>query len=1189
MPPVGKRLNDFEHCFKRPDMYLGSIASERQKVWIYSDDDKCFRHEEVDYNQGLDRIFIEVISNAIDNRWRSEQQNIKMSKITIDADKETGEISVYNDGAYIPVEMQKFDYTDHKTGKKIVEECYPAENYFGSFRSSTNYDDDEERKTSGRNGVGCKITVCFSKVFTVEHTDPSNKKKFTQVFKNHGSKRTEPCIERYQAKTGYTKISFIPDYEAFGYADGMTDDFFNLIYRHAFDTAMITGLNVYFNGEKLKVNDLEKYARMYYPGCRAMSFAIKSKKSVSEAVIIDKSTVEVPEDNTLPQVGQISFVNGVPTHLGGVHVKKWQEAIFTSLVKYMNSKAKKNDPQVSSKDMFPYFVMFVKCEVDKPKFHSQSKDLLVEPAPTIVKPTEEQMAKIAKWPFKKLLIEKLLTGKERKLTKNVKTEKRVSLGTKGQDANKAGTKKGVECTLHITEGLSAMTLALQGISELPGDNDLNGVLAIKGKFINAVKQSLSKVSSNEEVQMLIKMMGLKHGVDYTDDDNYKKLRYGTINTFCDADKDGDHIRGLLIAFFWKQYPSLIARKKFLYSLSSPILVVKHSKIEQPFYTQSEYEEWAKKNKVKTKPKYFKGLGTSNARQGKEIFRNFRRLIFYCEGDEKEYMDLGFSEDATNSRKLWLTRHVPKENLDIKLEDVTDESKNIEIKRIKPEVDDQSDGKMSISYFVDTRLRSYGLTSLERAIPCVLDGLKNGQRKILYWCLTKNISEKNEMKVDELTGDVTKNTGYHHGAASVYETIIKMAQGFVGSNNIPLLANSGMFGTRFQGGEDAAAPRYLYTYAEKVARALFHINDDNILERVSEEGKEYEPYFYVPILPMLLVNGSQGVATGFSTKILPHNPLDLVENIRRKIAGKEIKPLVPWARGFEGKNEIATKGNAKVWVTTGVMSKEDDGWYKISELPIRVWTLAYKEKYIEELVSEKKKTEKKKGEKKEEKKIKEYNIYTKDRDIDIWFKPVDGFKPTKENMGLVHKETISNMYALNEHGCPVKFESTSDIFEYYFPRRLALYTIRKRYLLNQMKHELVLNKNRYKFIKEVAIDKTLDLYQTHDQITKELEERGYDKLSVSGEDEGKSFAYLLNMSARSFNRDKADEIKESVQRIKKDVEILTKKSPGDLWIEDLDNFEKEYELFLEERHQRDNNQGKKKAPARRKKAVKEDDE
>ena len=150
---------------------------------------------------------------------------------------------------------------------------------------------------------------------------------------------------------------------------------------------------------------------------------------------------------------------------------------------------------------------------------------------------------------------------------------------------------------------------------------------------------------------------------------------------------------------------------------------------------------------------------------------------------------------------------------------------------------------------------------------------------------------------QLAGYVAEHSAYHHGETSLAGTIVGMAQTFVGSNNIALLHPAGQFGTRLLGGKDAASPRYIFTKLPALTRLIFHPADDALLDYQEDDGQAIEPKHYVPILPMVLVNGAEGIGTGWSSSVPNYNPREIVANLRRLMADEPQQPMHPWYRGY----------------------------------------------------------------------------------------------------------------------------------------------------------------------------------------------------------------------------------------------------------------------------------------------------
>jgi DNA topoisomerase-2 len=185
----------------------------------------------------------------------------------------------------------------------------------------------------------------------------------------------------------------------------------------------------------------------------------------------------------------------------------------------------------------------------------------------------------------------------------------------------------------------------------------------------------------------------------------------------------------------------------------------------------------------------------------------------------------------------------------------------------------------------------------------MDGLKISLRKILFSAFKKNL--KTEIKVAQFSGYVSEHSGYHHGEASLNAAIVGMAQNFVGSNNINLFEPNGQFGTRLQGGKDSASERYIFTQLNRITRFIFRAEDDAVLTYLDDDGQSVEPIFYVPVIPMVLVNGVKGIGTGFSTDIICYNPQQIIDYIKYKLTPASAPALVsaptinPFYKNFKG--------------------------------------------------------------------------------------------------------------------------------------------------------------------------------------------------------------------------------------------------------------------------------------------------
>ena len=300
----------------------------------------------------------------------------------------------------------------------------------------------------------------------------------------------------------------------------------------------------------------------------------------------------------------------------------------------------------------------------------------------------------------------------------------------------------------------------------------------------------------------------------------------------DQDLDGSHIKGLIINFFDHFYPSLLKQPGFLCEFVTPIVKCTRNNTTVSFFTLTEYEEWKRQNNNGEgwEIKYFKSLAHHTGDEAKEYFSDLGKHIKkFKPMDEEDHklIETVFAKKNADERKIWI-RGI-KEGTYI----------------------DYNDSEISIKDFINKGLSLYSVSDNVRSIPSVIDGLKPCQRKVLFGCIKKNLT-KGEIKVSQLAGYISEQLAYHHGEDSLHNTIIGLAQDFVGSNNINLLEPIGQFGKRNDGGKSAANARYVHTRLSSFARLIYHPDDDVLLEYLSEDGKKIEPKWYVPVIPMILV-------------------------------------------------------------------------------------------------------------------------------------------------------------------------------------------------------------------------------------------------------------------------------------------------------------------------------------------------
>lgn len=1125
-----------EHVLIRPDTYIGDIEPTSEEMWVM-DNGKIVK-EKITYTPGFLKVFDELIVNARDASVNDDT----CDTIKIEYNKEEGYISVWNNGDKgIPVE-------EHPEHKMLVPSMI-----FGELLTSSNYNDEEERTTGGRNGYGSKLCNIFSTRFEVEVYDAKRKKKFHQVWKDNMSVVEKAKVTDCKTGKSYVKVTFYPDFTRFKIKD-LENDHFKLFHRRTVDIAGVTNgkLKVYFNEEKIESNTFKSYVELYYPS-EEMYYDYNDRWSVACLYKPDFGG-EV-----------VSFANGISTYRGGTHANHVIDNIIKVVINdYIKKKDK--DIKVTPSLLKENLIFFINATIVNPAFSSQTKDTLttkVEKFGSKYEPSQTFLKKIAKCGIVEQIIQ-LIKFKENSNLKKTDGKKQVKITgiPKLDDANKAGTKDASKCTLILTEGDSAKAFAMAGLGVI--GRDYFGVFPLKGKLLNVREATAKQLTDNEEINNLKQIVGLKHGVDYSIESNFNQLRYGRVLILTDQDVDGSHIKGLFMNFIHCVWPSLLKRDKFVTSLATPIVKATKGKDVIIFYNLTEYEDWKESDESKGyKTKYYKGLGTSTSAEAKEYFVDIEdKLINYFwqsaqEGWEKkkpktidmsdneviviekdkddDALTLAFDKTRADDRKEWLMAY--DKNQILKYED------------------------KSVSYrdFIHLDLKHFSNDDNSRSIPSLLDGFKPSQRKILYGATLRGL-DKDEVKVAQLAGFVSDKAAYHHGEASLMGAIIGMAQNFVGSNNINVLKPNGQFGTRLKGGKDAASPRYIWTMFELLTNKIFMEDDTPILKQQDDDGLPIEPETYAPIIPMILVNGAKGIGTGFSTTIPPFNPKDIVKNIKNKLNGKPYEQLVPWWQGFTGFINQVDDSNFELYGSWSIKGNK----LIITELPVGEWTSDYKE-FLEKMLEDEpeKKDPKSKKPTKEKKKnpFLGYNDNNTDSKVHFELEFEDGYlddaRDIEKTFHLVKKVSIGNMHLYNNDGRITRYDTVEDILNDYFNVRLDLYQKRKDYKLENLESQLKVISYKVKFILMI-VEKKLDI---NNKKKSEIE----DKLaSLKFPKHDGSYNYLLSMPLYNLTYEKIEELKKQEKEKQTEFDTLVVMKPEQLWMKDLEVFEQAYDRWMEQK-------------------------
>jgi DNA topoisomerase-2 len=1157
-----------DHIYEIPDTYIGSVNLTQIKTYVYEDGSKRMTEKEIDYVPGLYKIYDEVLVNALDQSMRLKAEVAKgikdvkpLKQISIKVDKKTGQIEIMNDGDGIDVEK-------HTTYNNI----WIPELIFGELLTSTNYNQEEERLWGGKNGYGAKLANIFSQEFIVETVDHRREKMYTQRFYDNMKKRDTAKVKASK-KAPYTKITFTPDYKRFG-LDGLTNDMYELFRKRAYDACATTDNNVavYFNEEKIQVKDFEKYADLYM-GPKDEHPRVYEKCGNDRWEVI----ATYSESGSFEQV---SFVNGINTLRGGKHVELLTNQITKKLADMVQSKKKKDVKLQHLKDNL---FIIVKAQIVNPSFDSQTKETLTTQATKFGSRCELSDKFITNL-FKTGIVEKAVSltdfHEQKKVAKTDGKKTARVLIPKLDDANKAGTKDSADCTLILTEGDSAKSMAIAGLSVV--GRDKYGVFPLRGKILNVKDEAMKKIAENEEITNLKKILGLEQGREYKD---VSSLRYGHVMVMTDQDHDGSHIKGLLFNVFQSLWPSLYKQKGFLTSMLTPIIKVKHQTTQEviEFYSMTDFEKW--KKKVESNPtgmkswkiKYYKGLGTSTPEEAKEYFRNMKKTTYVYTGKESdEGIDLAFNKKRADARKDWLMKYDREKVLDYGLAEVPYEE------------------------FIDKDLIHFSNRDLERSLPSMVDGFKESNRKIYYSCQKRKLYTK-EIKVAQLSGYVSEVSAYHHGETSLQGAIINMAQNYVGANNINLLEPIGQFGTRIKGGKDSASARYIHTKLNEMAKCIFNPDDSYVLNRLDDDGMLIEHEYYIPIIPMILVNGGLGIGTGFSTNVPNHNPQDIMDECRKIIAAldkhdpiqnkedlrtmtqvlEKIKfgKLTPWYLGFKGS---IVPDKAGTFQSRGVWKWIDDQTVEITELPLGTWTDDYKEFLVSLLANN-------------SPVLKDFESHYTDKNVRFLLKFYPGVRAGVEinfetEFKLVSSKNLSmnNIHLYNEQGTVQKYKDAADIIREWSKVRLTKYYERKKYLLKQMEARYTMISAKVRFIQEIVAGTLNVMNRKQKDLEEDLKKKGYPMLSEKTEKpddaeeereemkedtkvEVLDYNYLTKMPIHQLTYEKKQALEKEAHKLDMEIKELKQKPIHHIWQEELNALEKawkEHKEALETIYQED---------------------
>lgn len=1155
-----KRLTQLEHVKEAPDVWGAVNIVKETTEWVCDD---TFKKESITYSPLWLKIVDEIIVNAIDQCALNKNVTI----IYISFNKDSGEISVYNNGSCVPC---------------ILHEEYHVwipQFIFCEFLAGSNFKDIKKSKvTGGKNGIGSKLTNAFSKSFIVETSDKSNKLYYKQKSSDGMTVIGEPEIKNYKDikdtyKQNFTRITFLPDYNALGYKKydaKIADILHRLLYTRCVFASVYANAKVLYNDTPVDCTSLLSLAQNVSGSNDMQLFQTTIKDTNPDG---DKHNWEVVVGVSGDEgFRQISLVNGIHTRDGGAHINHIVNCISA---KYKDKikrdyKLTKWNRQLLDR----YLFIFLKCEIENPSFNNQAKEQLMDPSD---------------FPFHKIgatFMKKVYDAVKPHLDANYiskisdkETSKKKKIGyiKKYDPAMKAGTKDSHKCNLIIPEGDSAEGFASRGITDKHNKLSMMyyGIFNIQGKPVNArkeitikkdptgkcIKIRSEKLKNNERWASLVEVLGLDYTYTYSNtpqgDTEMSKLRYGKVIVAVDQDVDGvGHIFGLILNFFNLFWPNLITRG-FIQRMATPLIrafPTAKNKTVLSFYSNEEYRIWCTKTFGSLIPKgwkvkFYKGLAGHDDKAISYMFKNFDSTLYTynCDSETDKLFEVYFGK-STVERKDELRQ--PIVQYDIINNTVLC---NNQLKR---------------------ETKEYQLDDIIRSLPHVVDGLRPAARIAIAGAREKFKSANHEVKVYQLTAAVTQSMNYAHGDKSLNDTIVRLAQRFPGARNLPFLYGVGNFGSRKKGGSDAGAPRYISVKLNKqLVDAMFPVEDDILLQYRYDDGERCEPLYYIPVLPCALLENFCIPATGWKASLYAREINSVISNIKAMINGGKVKRMKYWnlnnnSKVIENDDSICLMGNVKLTGNT----------VKIVELPPGVWPDVWKENILSS-----RDAKKKDGSLKNPDYQYIVDIYnnSSDTEIDIQVILKTGFKSLSGKYGndemhylvdflKIYIKDVNITNCLGKNNLIYESPGYEDMLKYWFDERKVLYAMRcdrleiiLRWKIKMYENMIMYSTNYPKYnlagASRSKVDSCLD-EEKYIMINKAHLEHPPNTIAIDKLEEyileDKSYDYLLRLC--DLDRlDKPNKArKEKLKELKKQYDDITlNEGPfkgSHIWLREIDN-------------------------------------
>ncbi len=1116
----------------------------------------------------------EIIVNATDHTKGCEK-NVPSKRVTkISIEFNDGVVSVFNNGPGIPIVKEP------NSGLYVIEIA------FSKFLTGTNIEKPIDSIKGGINGLGAKLANVHSNLFIVETV--SGKQKYSQTFKNRLSDIDDPIIIK-TTEPEHTKVTFKLAYEELGYTnDNKTylSDIDNWIRLRACQVAAYVGekVEVTYNGTLCKTNSAEQLANIIVDEGENIISAIC--KNSENGYFINIAAIIMPQGKKVKRrssAQNMSIINGVISNKGShiAYIKKIIKEYVTNKMAKLTKGEEKQDLSTNMK------LVICGC-IPGVDWSGQNKNELQ---------VSNKVLEQYKIPDSFLKTISLTLMGKILVTKKEETKVEHDKYIKAKNISNSKLKK--QCLLLVAEGDSAITLLRSGLTQKCNKQasssgfspsfDWCGIISLQGVIINAARETTSfstddgdinvrsvKLKSNKRLNMLADAFGLRYDFTYTKQEELNTLNYGRMILCVDQDVDGTgKIASLVLVWIYTFWPALLS-KKYVGKLMTPLIRAypKTGKLNKPieFYYENELDHTLETDSTfvnKHNIKYFKGLATHDSAEATDMFTavNFNKNVYTYTMDDAadELFKIYFGSDSSLRKKILVT---PVNHL------TYEESVNLRNTQEIPI------GQVQLN--IDTKL--YKNDAINRQISHAIDGLNPARRKILMGSIMRFSAESKELKVFQLGGYIADKMLYHHGDMSLNKTIIYMAQNFPGARKYPYLIGVGQFGDRH--GSKAGSARYIAVKLNSIVHNIFPSEDRWLLPYTFDEGIRAEPEYFVPILPMAVLESYQIVSEGWNHKSYGKSLQSVVNMVKDYIRGNtelieladklhetEDISIIPHSIGYKYPLNIdgdirLYKGNEYSFGNYNYNSEKNV--IHITELPINIVTSTYlesleklKDKYID--------------------KIEDYSSVT-EIEINIYLKPniIDTIMSTYGDSVIDPIEDLLNLRTslkpnLNYYSCKrgvLEFEDNyhADIL-YWAPVRRNLYKarlIRKQILLNVhiIKEESI--------IRYIEISNELNISAMEDDIIASniLEKYKFPKINssiltspgyISNDileykllyDINATYDYILDLKERELTKTALHKRNQDCKRLKTELEqvnIYLNEKPfagSTLWLQEID--------------------------------------